>query len=108
MTTKHELVINTNEPSAPNADSFIHRILMKLLFLHISVIFLVFQVGKTYFTKRLSYDDRKSVLFNHRDFNDKTKTLPVYKNGYPNLEMFKEEEHFKITKSIKYVSTLNI
>ncbi len=40
MTTKHELVINTNEPSAPNADSFIHRILMKLLILlHISVMF---------------------------------------------------------------------
>ncbi len=37
----------------------------------------------------------------HRDFNDKTKTLPVYKNGYPNLEMCKEEEHLKITKSIK-------
>ncbi len=48
---------------------------------------------------------------NHRDFNDKTKTLPVYKNGYPNLEMFKEEEHFKdykinkISEYIKYLDT---
>ncbi len=64
MTTKHELVINTNEPVHQMQIHFIHRILMKLLFLHISVIFLVFQVGKDLLYQETSLMMiRKSVLF---------------------------------------------
>ncbi len=64
MTTKHELVINTNEPSAPNADSFIHRINETSFSPH-QRDFSGFQVGKDLLYQETLYDDRKSVLFKY-------------------------------------------
>ncbi len=46
MTTKHELVINTNEPSAPNADSFYPSYSNETSFSPHQRDFSVFQVGK--------------------------------------------------------------
>ncbi len=112
MTTKHELVINTNEPSAPNADSFYPSYSNETSFSPHQRDFSGFSGRERLTLPRdsLMMIESQSSL-NHRDFNDKTKTLPVYKNGYPNLEMFKEEEHFKdykinkISEYIKYLDT---
>ena len=125
MTTKHELAINTNEPSAPNADSFYPSYSNETSFSPHQRDFSGFSSGGMIGEKMATrYDGRLTLprdslmmiesqsSLNHRDFNDKTKTLPVYKNGYPNLEMFKEEEeHFKdykinkISEYIKYLDT---
>lgn len=126
MTTKHELVINTNEPSAPNADSFYPSYSNETSFSPqyqrdfsgfsgggmIGEKMATRYEGRTLPRDSLMMIESQSPL-NHRktDFNDKTKTLPVYKNGYPNLETFKEEEHFKdykinkISEYIKYLDT---
>ncbi len=111
MTTKHELVINTNDQ--------VHQMRFILSSYSNETSFSPHQRDFSGFSGRerltlprdsLMMIESQSSL-NHRDLTIKQKHFQCIRNGYPNLEMFKEEEHFKdykinkISEYIKYLDT---